>query len=198
MCKKLEDFHWTSVWDLTLASPSASRDEAAQFAPAKPADKQATGNVTVESAQAGFLGLVSRSAVAAAPQNQLVGVRSGVVPAGYQAPADSAAMARPAVDGIGQSTTGTVHSAADAFCALQDRLRQLGATYYLLESWGSEQQMYRFYCKMAIGGSADYTRYFEATSADPLQAMLDVVRQVEAWKEGGRAKAEGGGTAKGP
>ena len=53
-------------------------------------------------------------------------------------------------------------------------IAQLGATYYLLESWGNDQQLYRFYCKMAVGGSADYTRYFEATDADPLQAMLGV------------------------
>ena len=37
---------------------------------------------------------------------------------------------------------------------IQQRLQQLGATYYVLESWGNEQQLYRFYCKMAVGGSA--------------------------------------------
>ena len=28
--------------------------------------------------------------------------------------------------------------------------KELGATYYLLESWGSDQQLFRFYCKVAV------------------------------------------------
>ena len=51
------------------------------------------------------------------------------------------------------------------------RLQQLGATYYVLESWGNDQQLYRFYCKMAVAENADYTHCFEATDADPRQAM---------------------------
>jgi len=77
------------------------------------------------------------------------------------------------------------------FSDIQLRLRELGATYYLLETWGSQRQLYRFYCRMAVGGNVDFTRYFEATDADPLQAMLQVLRQVETLKGGGR-KAEGG------
>ncbi len=71
--------------------------------------------------------------------------------------------------------------------ALQSRLRQLGATYYLLETWGNQRQFYRFYCQMAVGGNAGYTHYFEATNSDPLGAMADVLRQVEAWRGGGSA-----------
>jgi len=48
--------------------------------------------------------------------------------------------------------------------AMQDRLRQLGATYYLLETWGNQRQFYRFYCQMAVGGNSSYTHYFEATN----------------------------------
>lgn len=81
--------------------------------------------------------------------------------------------------------------AADQFRAIPERLRQLGATYYLLEAWGNDQQMYRFYCKMAVGGSADYTRYFEASHSDPLQAMQQVLQQVEAWRSGGRIEDVG-------
>ncbi len=68
------------------------------------------------------------------------------------------------------------------FAAIQDRLRQLGATYYLLESWGSREYLYRFYCKVAVGGNPDYTHFFEATHRDPLEAMGEVLRQVEAWR----------------
>ena len=76
---------------------------------------------------------------------------------------------------------------------LGTRLQQLGATYYVLETWGNQQQLYRFYCKVAVAGNADYTHCFEAVHAEPLQAMLQVLRQVETWREGGRRRAEGGG-----
>jgi len=69
------------------------------------------------------------------------------------------------------------------------RLQQLGATYYVLESWGNDQQLYRFYCKMAVAENADYTHCFEATDTDPRQAMQRVLRQVESWRE---ATANGG------
>jgi hypothetical protein len=72
--------------------------------------------------------------------------------------------------------------APDQFSLIQDRLRKLGATYYLLESWGSQQDLYRFYCKMAIGGNPNYTCHFEATHSEPLRAMALVLQQVEAWR----------------
>ena len=75
--------------------------------------------------------------------------------------------------------------ASDPFHLIQDRLKELGATYYLLESWGTQQQMYRFYCRMAIGGNPNYTHYFESMESDPVQAMLGVLRQVETWHQGG-------------
>ena len=69
----------------------------------------------------------------------------------------------------------------DQFTYIQRRLRQLGATYYLLEAWGSEGQ-YRFYCKIAIGGNPNFNRYFEATDVDPIMAMMKVLAEVEAWR----------------
>ena len=45
--------------------------------------------------------------------------------------------------------------------------------------------MYHFCCKMAVGGNPDYTHYFEQVEFDPLQAMIQVLRQVEAWRAGG-------------
>ncbi len=68
------------------------------------------------------------------------------------------------------------------FDGIPDRLQALGATYYVLEAWGNQQQQYRFFCKMAVGGDADYAHCFEAIEADPLQAMRQVMRQVEAWQ----------------
>ena len=72
-------------------------------------------------------------------------------------------------------------SPADPFTRIQDRLRSLGATYYCLEAWGGQQQLYRFYCQMAVGGNANYTRYFEKIESTPLRAMTAVLQQVEAW-----------------
>jgi hypothetical protein len=63
--------------------------------------------------------------------------------------------------------------------AIGDRLQRLGATYYVLESWGDAGQVYRFYCTVATGGNANYSHGFEAIRADPLQAMQDVLQQVE-------------------
>jgi hypothetical protein len=70
----------------------------------------------------------------------------------------------------------------DWFTRAQQRLRELGATYYLLESWGRRGELYRFHCKVAIAGNADYTRHFESTDAEPAQAMQTVLREVEAWR----------------
>jgi hypothetical protein len=69
---------------------------------------------------------------------------------------------------------------------IQERLKKLGATYYVLESWGNDQQLYRFFCKMAVAGDADYVHCFEATHSDPLQAMQQVLQQVETWRGGRR------------
>jgi len=77
---------------------------------------------------------------------------------------------------------GGVPATLDQFNEIQGRLRELGATRYLLEYWGSRQQLYRFYCKMAVAGNPSYTRYFEHTDSDPLRAMAEVLRQVEAWR----------------
>jgi hypothetical protein len=111
---------------------------------------------------------------------------SSVVPADYQSTVETRI---PSVPGIStQNDQGyNVNSRAEAnpFIAIQDRLRQLGATYYLLETWGNQRQFYRFYCQMAVGGNADYTHYFEAINSNPMEAMGDVLRQVEAWRGGG-------------
>jgi hypothetical protein len=73
-------------------------------------------------------------------------------------------------------------SSADQFKHIHERLRALGATYYLLESWGNRHDYYRFYCQMAIGGNASYSRPFQATHSDPIEAMTQVLRQVESWR----------------
>ena len=101
---------------------------------------------------------------------------SNVVPVDYQSPLES--NNKPSVG---------LQTAATPFMAMQDRLRQLGATYYLLETWGNQRQFFRFYCQMAVGGNSAYTHYFEAINANPIQAMADVLAQVERWRGGGES-----------
>ncbi len=192
--KRLQDFHWPAVLDLASASMSTSPDEAPQVKAGGVTGTLATPCGPGRLAPAESPSPYCLTSNPASLQGQATAAtQSAVVPAGYQVPAESAAATPPVVNAAGQSGTAATPAAGDQFHAIQDRLRQLGATYYLLESWGNEQQMYRFYCKMAVGGSADYTRYFEATNSDPLQAMLQVLRQVDTWRDGGCTKAERGG-----
>ena len=111
---------------------------------------------------------------------------SAIIPAGYQAPLDSAkpGLQMATVGGtLSQGPDGSDSNAMagqnaaggrnDRFTLIQQRLRDLGATYFLLESWGSQGQLYRFYCKMAIGGNSNYNRYFEATDPDAIRVMSE-------------------------
>ncbi len=68
---------------------------------------------------------------------------------------------------------------------IQGRLRQLGATYYvleLLEAWNQQPQAYRFYCTVGVDRDGGQARGFEATAGEPRQAMAEVLRQVERWR----------------
>jgi hypothetical protein len=71
---------------------------------------------------------------------------------------------------------------SERFRGMHVRLRQMGATYCLLESWGPQMDLYRFHCKLGIGGSTNLTRSFEATDADPIGAVAKVMEQVEQWQ----------------
>ncbi|MBN2580820.1 MAG: hypothetical protein JXB10_17675 [Pirellulales bacterium] len=99
---------------------------------------------------------------------------TAVVPTKYQTPLKSAALPS------GISTPGS----QDLFLQIQNRLRSLGATYYLLETWGNDQRLYRFYCEMAVAGNGNFTRCFESTHSNPLEAMRAVLTQAENWRAG--------------
>jgi hypothetical protein len=72
----------------------------------------------------------------------------------------------------------------DRFTLMERKLREYGASYYLLETWGNDGDLYRFHCKMAVGANPSYTRHFEATDRDALRAMAQVLEKVEAWRAG--------------
>lgn len=106
-----------------------------------------------------------------------------VIVAGYETP--DIAIPRTQPDWPGPSPAPTAPAAAaptSPFEYVGQRLRELGATYYLLELWGDEQKLHRFYCRMAVGGNPNCTRYFEATDADALTAMVRVLQEVEVWR----------------
>ena len=67
------------------------------------------------------------------------------------------------------------------FARVQQRLQDLDAVYYRLETWGG-REVYRFHCRVQVSESSPTTRHFEAQDADALQAMLQVLQQVEAWR----------------
>ena len=74
---------------------------------------------------------------------------------------------------------------------IQGRLQQMGATYYvleLLEAWKQQPQAYRFYCTVAADRDSGQAQGFEAMAAEPRQAMAEVLRQVERWRGGSRAR----------
>ncbi len=117
--------------------------------------------------------------------------------ASFSAPADVAGQpgsvyGLSAASGAAASQTGAQSQAGAAaatlaneqFAALERKLRDLGASYYLLETWGNDGELYRFQCKMGVGGNPNYQRHFEATDRDKLQAMARVLEQVEAWRNG--------------
>ncbi len=72
----------------------------------------------------------------------------------------------------------------DWFTHTQQRLRELGATYYVLEASGPKGDQFRFHCKMALPHSPGFERHFEATDVEATQAMQKVLQQVEAWRKG--------------
>jgi hypothetical protein len=66
---------------------------------------------------------------------------------------------------------------------IERRLQQLGATYYRLERWGKDGDVYHFFCKVPIGGNPNFTRHFDETHTSPDQAMRNVLEQIENWRK---------------
>lgn len=128
-----------------------------------------------------------------------VPVNNEVVPAGGQPPAAQTPHQLPAAPGeaspygsappVNPAVAAADRTACpleqpDRFTEMERRLREYGATYYLLETWGNAGELYRFHCRMAVANNGSYSRHFEATDRDALKAMSDVLAQVEAWRSG--------------
>jgi hypothetical protein len=170
----------------TSSNPNAT-SEAPLFNSA-PASKTASADAAPRTLAAdGSATLIPTPQATGTPSAMTGNNPSQVVPVDFQSPEVSQLGAATGnLPGAANANSALNSTAANnPFSQMQDRLRQLGATYYLLETWGNQQQFYRFYCKMAVGGNTNYTHCFESTGADPMQVMSDVLKQVEAWRNGG-------------
>jgi len=58
-------------------------------------------------------------------------------------------------------------------------LQQTGALWYRLETCGIDGSCYRFICAMPGGAESPVERHYESVAAAPLEALLDVARQIE-------------------
>lgn len=96
-----------------------------------------------------------------------------------QTPAQPHAAAQP-IEGVAHVSS--VPQAADGQGTLQAmiaRLRGLGAAYFRLENWG---QLSYFRCEMPLKDDPRYHAYFEATNADPILAVREVLDKIEKWQ----------------
>jgi hypothetical protein len=73
---------------------------------------------------------------------------------------------------------------------IQQRLKQLGASYLLLEQLDEGEKPFHFRCVMPVPGSGVYGRPFDATEKKALAAMELVLAEVEQWcAETGRIRS---------
>ncbi len=78
------------------------------------------------------------------------------------------------------------HGSQDPLAHASRRLRKLGATNFQLESWGNEGQLFRFHCRVPLADQKRIARHFEATRPQPGEAVNEVIRQIEAWRQNRR------------
>lgn len=77
---------------------------------------------------------------------------------------------------------GPVPRQDDRLQAAAARLAQLGARDQELQPWGNDGRWYRFSCSATWVDAPNYSRHFEAVSADPAQAVEQVEAEIEAWR----------------
>ncbi|HEX5444825.1 MAG TPA: hypothetical protein VFW87_13390 [Pirellulales bacterium] len=70
----------------------------------------------------------------------------------------------------------------DSFARSERRLRELGATHYRLEIWGSQSELYRCTCNIPLRPRSPAARHFESVEPAPSAAIDAVIRQVEHWR----------------
>lgn len=176
----------SSIAESAWAPPPAPFPSGEEFAPLPPLDG---GELD------GSLGRASDVTRAAGwnPSNwsrtSATNAREGAQPVNYQTTAGaSPSPAGPLVpvgaepSGAPPATATTPLAQSEPFASRFARLQELGAQYYLLETFGNQPGQFRFHAKLALTPNSAYTRPFEATAADPLTAVDQVLHEVEAWR----------------
>ena len=131
---------------------------------------------------------LSRSTTGSGISPLAVGPTSTAVPADYQAtasplpPAGTGDLQRSTSTAPEKAAVGASEFQGATFLMIQERLRDMGAVSYRLETWGSRGQLYRFECEMSVNGSTTLKRHFEATASHPLLAMHKVLEEAERWQ----------------
>ena len=80
---------------------------------------------------------------------------------------------------VGQSNPDSVLP-TDHFRFIQNRLRQLGAAYFRLETITNSRK-YHFFCRIDAARDGQSGTHFEATRLDPVDAMDAVLAKAESW-----------------
>ena len=75
-----------------------------------------------------------------------------------------------------------ISNAGSRFTPISRRLQELGADYLRLETLDAQGGQYRFQCRVSLAGNSAYSRPFEASAADPVEAMERVLKEVESWR----------------
>ena len=73
-------------------------------------------------------------------------------------------------------------SSADVLARSEQRLRELGAEHYRLETWGESGRLFRCTARVVLPGRRRGLRHFSAVAAGPAQAVDDLLQQVEDWR----------------
>lgn len=92
----------------------------------------------------------------------------------------SAAMPRTGIERAGAPPSG---DAASPFAGLETALRALGASQYVLETWGERGESYRFSCRLKSLDRSQPDRVFETVDGDAIEAMSKVLRQIQAYRD---------------
>jgi len=171
-----------------LASPAGNASLAPlPFSPANGAKSLDGGSPAPNAAPTPSGGLFSGLVAGSAGPPAANASRGSASQVGFSTLAESAPASEltPGAGAAGQ-TMPAVHPGGEngQFAWFEKKLREYGANYYLLETWGNEGELYRFQCKMAVANNPAYSRHFEAMDRDKLQAMARVLEQVEAWRNG--------------
>ncbi|MDR2763072.1 MAG: hypothetical protein LBB88_10745 [Planctomycetaceae bacterium] len=95
---------------------------------------------------------------------------------------------------IANNTTNTANAinAQRNFSDIEKELQQLGATYYWLEKWGDQGELFRFRCYVNPHGNSvvadnqpnsnKYQKYFQHIDNDQIRVMEHVIDEIKKWK----------------